>query len=347
MVKTMQEIRQTKSCSWREVCRYSGLAYSSYQRWARRVRSGQTPLRTPGPKPMGQLDLAGLWTAIETLSHRRKRSHGVGALYDLYRGQISRRGLQLMVKRTRRERWQQKQDLMRRVEWKVPGLVWSMDELKIGPWRVCQFQDLASRYKFKPLVAETLPAEAVARHLEALYEEWGAPLVQKRDLGSNLCAAAVDQVLAKYWVIPLDSPPHYPPYNGSVERGNGEVKTNLQKIIAATRQEGEAHPQTCCELAASLCNHLERRSLTGRHACFTFATGKRAMRVYTKPRRKEICELIKQWAAENLGSTGNARRWQASAAWRWAVETWLQRVGAIDVSQNGKVLPLFHQIRSH
>jgi hypothetical protein len=53
--------------------------------------------------------------------------------------------------------------------------------------------------------------------LEQLFLHDGPPLVLKRDNGSNLNHQAVDEVLARYLVIPLNSPPHYPPYNGAME----------------------------------------------------------------------------------------------------------------------------------
>ena len=55
----------------------------------------------------------------------------------------------------------------------------------------------------------------------------------KRDNGSNLNHQAVDEVLSRYLVIPLNSPPHDPPYNGGMECAVRELKTpRVEKILA-------------------------------------------------------------------------------------------------------------------
>ena len=64
---------------------------------------------------------------------------------------------------------------------------------------------------------EQVLGETVAVHLEQLFLQHGPPLVLKRDNGSNLNQQAVDEVLARYLVMPLNSPPHYAPYNGGME----------------------------------------------------------------------------------------------------------------------------------
>jgi hypothetical protein len=68
-------------------------------------------------------------------------------------------------------------------------------------------QDLASRYKFTPWVGERVLGESVAARLEQLFLRQGPSLVLKRDNGSNLNHQAVDEVLARYRVIPLNSLP--------------------------------------------------------------------------------------------------------------------------------------------
>ena len=74
----------------------------------------------------------------------------------------------------------------------------------------------------------------MAVRLEQLFLRHGPPLVLKRDNGSNLNHQAVDEVLTRYLVIPLNSPPHYPPYNGGMECAVRELKTPLvEKILAS------------------------------------------------------------------------------------------------------------------
>jgi hypothetical protein len=40
-------------------------------------------------------------------------------------------------------------------------------------------------------------------------------------------------VLARYGIMPLNSPPHYPPYNGGMECAVRELKTPLREKILA------------------------------------------------------------------------------------------------------------------
>ena len=93
----------------------------------------------------------------------------------------------------------------------------------------------ASRYKFAPLVDERFTGELVAARLDELFAQHGPPLVLKRDNGSNLNSEAVNAVLSRWLVIPLNSPPYYPPYNGGIERAQRELKAALRPGSWPTR----------------------------------------------------------------------------------------------------------------
>ncbi len=67
-------------------------------------------------------------------------------------------------------------------------------------------KDLASRYQLEPLTALASSGIEVARHLESLFRRDGAPLLLKRDNGSAFNHQAVNEVLARWGVIPLNSP---------------------------------------------------------------------------------------------------------------------------------------------
>ena len=92
----------------------------------------------------------------------------------------------------------------------VPGMTWAMDGTEIGPMLLLQVQDLASRYKYEPFVASSVCGEQVAEQLERLIGIHGPPLILKRDRGGNLRHEAVQAVLQKYLIVPLDSPPWWP-----------------------------------------------------------------------------------------------------------------------------------------
>ena len=108
-----------------------------------------------------------------------------------------------------------------------------------------------NRLRFPPRnVGEHVWGETVAVHLEQLLLRHGPPLVLKRDNGSNLNQQAVDEVLARYLVMPLNSPPHYPPYNGGMECAVRELKTPLREKILASGPSSES--QVLCALAVTL-----------------------------------------------------------------------------------------------
>lgn len=84
----------------------------------------------------------------------------------------------------------------------------------------------------------------------------------KRDLGSPLNCHAVDAVLERHRVLPLNSPPGYPRYNGSMERGMRDLKAALdeqrrQSLIKEVPLALEV------ELATHKLNHRRLRSLGG------------------------------------------------------------------------------------
>ena len=89
--------------------------------------------------------------------------------------------------------------------------------------------------------------------LDELFTQFGPPLVLKRDNGSNLNSAAVNAVLSRWLVIPLNSPPHYPPYNGGIERSQRELKDTLRPCLLASREAASRPSQVA--LAVHELNH--------------------------------------------------------------------------------------------
>ena len=120
------------------------------------------------------------------------------------------------------------------------------------------------------------------------------PLVLKRDNGSNLNHQAVDEVLARYLVIPLNSPPHYPPYNGGMECAVRELKTLLVKKILASSPVPESQVQVWAEVWAHELNHRSRGCLHGQVACEVFQDAKPALKAYTLRKRKETFDWINE-----------------------------------------------------
>jgi len=212
VVTTLTQLKRQVRWPYRRLCRSLGVPYGSFRRWKRRMERGQPAVSQPGPKKVAPLNLEELHGDLYRLKHGRQRSQGVGAVYRQHYAQVSRRELQALTDAVRRELAQQRQAQLRHITWHVPGLVWSLDDAELArvahhTLRLHQVQDLASRYKFTPWVGARVLGETVAGRLEHLFIQHGPPLVLKRDNGSNLNQHAVDAVLARYLVLPLNSPP--------------------------------------------------------------------------------------------------------------------------------------------
>lgn len=338
IVNHLRRLHEQSGCPYRPLCASASLAYPTFMRWQGRVARGEPVLCKPGPKPVGVLDLAGLQMQLRGLEHGVHRSQGTTALYVAHHTAISRRDFQQLVEQTRRETLRERQADLRRIHWLVPGTVWSIDptELTLERDRVrvkqplLPVQDLASRYKLPPLADRTLTGQRVADRLDELFRCYGSPLVLKRDMGSNLNSEAVNEVLARWLVIPLTSPPHYPPYNGGIEHAQRELKDNLRPQLLA---QSDSDVAALALLAAHELNHRPRRCLRGRTACETFAGAKANLRGYTRRRRKEMFEQIRELAMNIMLKQPVRTQAHADAAWRLAVETQLQREGIIAVSQ--------------
>ena len=275
MVTTLSRLKRHVRWPYPRLCESLGLPYANFRRWKHRLEHGQPALFKPGPKKVAPLNLGELRVALSHLKHGRQRSRGVGRLYRQYQDQISRRDLQALTDAVRRELAQQRQAELRHITWQVPGLVWSLDDAELVRFthhklHLHQVQDLASRYKFTPWVGERVLGETVAVHLEQLFLRHGPPLVLKRDNGSNLNQQAVDEVLARYLVMPLNSPPHYPPYNGGMECAVRELKAPLVKKILANGPIPESQVQAWAEVLAHELNHRSRGCLDGHVACRVF-----------------------------------------------------------------------------
>lgn len=352
VVTTLTRLNQQVRWPYHRLCGSIGLPYANFRRWKRRLASGQRVLLKPGPKKVEPLDLDELRGDVCRLDHGGHRSRGFGPLCRQYQSQISRRDLEVLTATVRRELLQHHQAELRRLTWQVPGSVWSLDDAELfkfdaHPLYLHQVQDLASRYKFAPLVGEQVRGATVALHLEQLFERYGPPLVLKRDNGPNLNHQAVDEVLRRYLVVPLNSPPHYPPYNGGMEHGIGELKAPLVEKILDRGSIAESTVELWAEVLAHDLNHRFRPCLHGQIACLVFHSAKSAMKVYTRRKRREVFDWINELTSLLIRVWAVRTPRQAETARRLAVETWLQRNGLITVSQNPKVLPIFSEKFAH
>jgi len=311
-----------------------------------------------GPKKVVRPDMSQLRQAIsDSVQHGPRRSYGAMKLYEEYRAQVSRRDLMNLVELTRREEQAEKLQRMRRISWNTPGVVGAMDDLEYdrnpdGSRLFLHNQmDLGSRYFLPPKAhaGGVLSGEEIAAILEERFMQLGVPLAFKRDNGSNLNHAAVDKVLSKYLVIPLNSPTYYPPYNGVIERGQQELLKGLRKRLERQTQLTDWMLEDAAGMVVHGLNHRRQRGLSGGTACGTLSQRKGGE--YSLRQREQIFRLLDGMVADIIadmvanGRTPSKRT--KEAAWRIAVETWLQNQGHITVSLNGKVLPPFFRFVCH
>jgi transposase InsO family protein len=130
------------------------------------------------------------------------------------------------------------------LHWHHPGAVWAMDHTGPlpaidGRWPyILAVRDLASgcQLAWLPVLDET--AETTISALQWLFLEDGPPLLLKSDNGSGFIADAMRRFLDRWDVRPLFSPPYTPEYNGSIEAGNGALKTRTQDEAARQGRDG-------------------------------------------------------------------------------------------------------------
>lgn len=352
MIRLIQVIKKMLKMSYKEVCHSLAFGYSTFMRWKGRMKEGKPLVEKPGPKKEVPLELEGLMDEIRGLAHRKKRSFGTGLLFEEYKDQVSRRDYYRLVEGARADLNREEAAWMRRIDWKQPNLVWAMDDTQYGydhhgkKLYVHATRDLPSRYQFDPLAGDFAKGPEVAKHLKRLFDRYGAPLFIKRDNGGNLNHEEVERILSKYWVIPLNSPKYYPPYNGAIEKGQYEVKSKISERQEHLWSIPRKHFQVYAESAVFDLNHLPRRSLGGKVSCQVFF-GEKGGASFSKRKRREIFEWIKRLSHAIMVGLGKTGQRAAQAAWRMAVESWLQVNGFINVSMGGKVSPYFRTDESH
>jgi hypothetical protein len=145
-----------------------------------------------------------------------------------------------------RGRWYDQHGIVTEIlHWTAPETVWAADfSDPPAPVDGCfdhvlATRDLASSMQLAALPTLDADADTAVETTETLFLEHGAPLVLKSDNGSPFIAQAFQELLDRWKVFALLSPPRTPRYNGGVEAGNGSVKTR-------TCQEAVRHGRIGC-----------------------------------------------------------------------------------------------------
>ena len=325
-------------CEAADIC---GISYSTFYRYRLRMKKGEDIVQKRGRKTLPPFEQGLLKLEIEGLKHGRKRSAGTGELRTKYKGIVSRRKLNQLIREVRKECVLGKRQSMVRIEWHCPHMVWSMDDFEYKhetKSHIDQVHDLTSKYKFEPLVArKTFNGEEIAGNLTKLFKQYGAPLIMKSDNGGNFKSLAVRNVLNNFKVIFLNNPPYYPQYNGSMEYAQGETKREINKMLWEFK-----NPDTfpfAVRQAVHNVNHKPRPVLNGEWSCFQWQM--HADVRFSNTFRTEVYKAIKQLALDIAeGVQYSNKKVVLLKSWRKAVETWLHQNGHITIKRNGKVLPV-------
>ena len=347
ILNAMDELMDATGEPMTRLCAGIGVSYSNLLRWQARRAQGLPPVAPPGPRKLPPIDLNRVKLELEGMAHGPRRTAGTGALYERYRDQLSRRQFRELVETARRARRVLEEEGRQRIYWNTPRLIWAVDDVHIGyheeqkVWSN-QIRDLGSRYLFVPQLSlgGVLEGDLVAERLNRLFEINGAPLVLKRDNGGNLDCAAVDAVLERFGVAPLNSPLNYPRYNGGVEKSQREFKEEL--VVQGDGDHlGLEERFTRARLATAKLNEMFRRCLHGHSSYWSFEAGIPRQREYSQRKRREVLEAMIVMATVALTEPGGKKPLSPQAAWRLAVQTWLQSRGMITIATERKLLPVF------
>jgi len=307
------------------------LPRSSLYRWDGRARRGQPLVRKPGPKPVKPLDIEAFQQQLNRLDHRRKMSFGSGQLHSDFAGQLSRRDIDRAILEGRRAHLLARQAATLRIEWLLPNAAWAIDDTRFDPRHgyIQTIRDLRSRYTFEPLTGKLPQGEDIAKRLDNLFGQHGPPLILKRDNGSNLNHHAVNEVLARWGVIPLNSPPACPRYNGAIEN----AQQDWDRLLPEKNQPGPTAFALACAKAAHDLNHQPRGVLKGHTPCSVYHQQKLTL----NRRQRENTYL--QFQANTLDLIVKENQ-PADQAYRNAVQNWLHANNLITIRSNSTCYPV-------
>jgi integrase-like protein len=213
------------------------LSCTSLYRWEQRQRRRIEARRRRGRSRREPTKAERRAAIRDAFDSPRMGSRALSAAYP----SLSRRYAKRIL---RRVRWLRERRAYR-AEWIQPGSVWAIDHtrppaLVEGVFaRVLVVRDLASGFQLANEAAARESAVHVAGVLERLFEEHGAPLALKSDNGGALVGGPIPDLLAKWGVTPLRSPPYTPRFNGACEAGVGSVKRGAEWSARINGHPGE------------------------------------------------------------------------------------------------------------
>ena len=129
----------------------------------------------------------------------------------------------------------------RRYEITAPRVMWSEDGAGFMDYgrkkELLILQDECSRFKVHTRLASgPATSDDVLSYLKEAFETYGPPLILKHDGDSIFHEKEVEDFLAEHHVISLTSPPHYPPFNGKMERAVRDIKSYERAVKKHNRK---------------------------------------------------------------------------------------------------------------
>jgi hypothetical protein len=213
-----------------------GVSPSTYGFWAREQAGGRLVEIPPRPPTQEEEKLwAEVRLKMRDLAHRRHYSFGLIPLWTEYKDRMKREKFREMAREVRREVNREKRKNLLRYEFTHPDVAHSMDFVRLPPGTqyaghryMLRFLDDCTRCTLWHAIAKNkgmyVGAEGVRRH----FETGCIPLVLKFDL--EFGHPEFEKLLLSHQVVPLPSPPGYPPFNGKNERANKDVQSWIKSF---------------------------------------------------------------------------------------------------------------------
>lgn len=270
----------------------------------------------------------------------RHRLRGVADI-RLQHPEFTEQQIQNFANEVRNELLQGNAKSMISVEYGEPHLMWSLDIFEKWhrgiKFRVLQVMDLGSRIKLFPAIKPgDFTGEEIAEHINMLMRIHGAPLFLKRDNGGNLNSRELFEIMKMFAVIPFNSPPYCPQFNGVMERSQGEIKRYLRFMLKDTKTEDTF--SAAVYLAIDRANHRKRKVLNGQNALECW---EKPFLKFSKREREAIYFEIKDVANQILHAFSPQKQKRKDAfacAWRKAVTQYLEAKEYIRLYRDGKPL---------
>jgi hypothetical protein len=337
MLDALDQLPPALPASLRQRSAWCQLPWSTLMRWRQRRRAGVALIQSPGPRKTGVLDEPALLADLRPLHLGGQRCRGAGAVYRTHAHALSRRAFAAYCAAEQHRRRAQ----LTHLDWSTAMAAWAVDDTQLGhdpegqPLWLNTLQDLGSSYKLPGLLGPLAPGAQIADHLERLFHAYGAPLILKRDNGSNLNHHDVNALLAAWGVIPLNSPAAYPQYNGAIEHAQREIKAQLGDLSPRplTRWRRDLYA------ARQALNLRPRRRLLYNNALACF-TGCKTPAIFAQEARRRAPEEIHHLQQTLLLATNHPTAQILASTRRNAITLWLEQQGLITIKRAHQCHPI-------